>query len=97
MRKFILAALLCAAGSSFAQTMIARQGSDSVRLYDKPCHAEVAAIVPEAKDWRAALAVVGGQPYKACWTVRSPVVFMRYEDGDMGSIPVELFKQDDGA
>lgn len=97
MRALIGAALLCAAGSSFAQTMIARQGSDSVRLSQAPCHAEVAAAVPEAKDWRAALAVVGGQPYKACWTVRGPVVFMRYEDGDAGAIPVQMFKEDAGA
>jgi hypothetical protein len=94
MRHLVCAALLCASISANADSLIARQGSDSIRIYNKPCHAEVIAAVPEAKDMGAAIAMVGGKQYKACWQHRGPVIFLRYEDKDMGSVPVEMFKED---
>jgi hypothetical protein len=94
MRLYACAALLCAFSAQAQDSLIARQGSDSVRLYGRDCHPEVVAAVPEAVDMQAATATVGGQPYKACWERRGPVIFLRYEDKDMGQVPVEMFKED---
>jgi hypothetical protein len=92
----LAAAVACFALPVHSASLVARQEGDSIRIYDKPCHAEVVRAIPETKDMGAAMALVGGKQYKACWESRGPVIFIRYEDGDAGVIPAQLFKEEVG-
>jgi hypothetical protein len=100
MRKFLIAALV-AAGPAIAGTeMVAGYGQDEIRIYDQKC--EIASVLrhiqeDKRKDFRKARAKVNGQTYFACWVQLSapgmpPSVALIYEDGDIGMIPVEHFK-----
>jgi hypothetical protein len=98
-RLLIAAALLCAAGSSFANTMVARQGSDWVRITDAPCTNEnvLSRIAPGAhKQFRAATSGISGAPFAACWVPNGGAALLVYEDGDRGIIPLNEFKEDLG-
>src|SRR5689334_13297511 len=93
-------ALLCAAAllaaPAFADELVASNGLDSVRLSDKPCSSEpvLQRLTPKAREMmREASAVVGGQPFRACWIVNGDSAHLLYEDGDQGLIPLTDFKQ----
>jgi hypothetical protein len=95
MRKYLAAALLAA--SPAMADVIARSGEDSVRLTQNPCqiteHQAFPTGIPE--EFRAASAVVSKKLYVACWALRMDgQVFLIYDDGDAGLVPVSLFKQD---
>lgn len=82
---------------SFAGDMVARSGKDSLRLTQAPCVAKV--HVPEnAKEkLQAAYATIDGKTYPACWAVHSSGnVIVWFEDGDMGAVPITMFKQEKG-
>jgi hypothetical protein len=99
MRKLICAALLCAAGSSFANTMLARQGSDWVRVTDKPCTDQrvLSHLAPGAESrFMAASSIIGGAPFAACWTLSGNMALIIFDDGDKGMIPLSEFKEDLG-
>lgn len=100
MRRFIVAALLCAAGSSFAQdSMVARFGSDSVRIYPVACKSKVILGNAPAELREAlgrAVAWISGKSYEACWTAAMGGVVLFYEDGDQGMVPAQEFKEDNG-
>jgi hypothetical protein len=83
-----------AAAPSFAEELVARQGSDSVRLSDVACKSElVLSRVQEARDeYKAASAQVQGQSFVACWRVMGNVAHLVYEDGDQGIIPIQELK-----
>ena len=92
-------ALLCAAAllaaPAMADDLVARNGSDQIRLSDSPCKNEqVLALIKPA--WRAELrdasAVVEGQSFKACWIANGDAAHVLYEDGDQGVIPLSDFK-----
>lgn len=93
MRSLALVAALLAA-PAFAGDMIARQGSDSVRLTEAPClPAVLARIAPQVQaDYRAAVAQLGGQTYTACWRRTGGMAHLVYEDGDQGMISWSSFK-----
>lgn len=81
----------------FAEELVARQGSDSVRLSDSACSSELVLgrIEPTAKDeYRAATAQFQGQNFVACWRVMGNVAHLVYEDGDQGIIPIQELKPD---
>ena len=93
-------ALLCAAALAAAPVMadelVASNGQDSVRLTDKPCSSEqvLQKLTPKFRElMRDAKAVVGGQPFSACWIVDGDSAHLLYEDGDQGLIPLSDFKQ----
>jgi hypothetical protein len=93
-------ALLCAAALFAAPVMadelVASNGQDSVRLLDKPCSSEpvLQRLTPRFREaMREAAAVVGGQPFRACWIVDGDSAHLLYEDGDQGLIPLADFKQ----
>lgn len=96
----IAVALALASCSASAQTLIARQGDDSVRLSDQPCVSELVLgrLDPDAaKNYRAAAAVFQGQRYQACWRLVGNAAHLVYEDGDQGIIPATELKPDLGA
>ena len=93
-------ALLCAAALVAAPVMadelVASNGLDSVRLSDKPCTSDqvLKRLTPKFRDaMRDASAVVGGQPFRACWIADGESAHLLYEDGDQGLIPLADFKQ----
>lgn len=100
--KKILSALVAAsfAMSAQSETMIARQGSDWVRVTDAPCTNEKVLshlAAGAGKQFRAATSGISGAPYAACWVPSGKMAFMVYEDGDKGLIPLAEFKEDLGA
>jgi hypothetical protein len=94
-RALILVAVL-AAGTAMADDLVARNGSDSVRLTSRPCSTpEVLALLPADihDQFQEAVAHVGGQTFRGCWILGpDDRVHLRYEDGDMGILRYGLFK-----
>ncbi|MEZ0306698.1 MAG: hypothetical protein ACAH21_02155 [Ramlibacter sp.] len=92
-------ALLCGAAlisaPALADELVARNGSDQIRLSDSPCKNEqvLARIKPAYREQlRDANAVVEGQSFKACWIANGEIAHVLYEDGDQGLIPLSDFK-----
>ena len=99
MRSIALIASLLVGFPSVADgTLVARNGDDQVRIFDKPCpYASVLRFIPEEKRalFRKADTRVGGQRWFACWIKLDDHYGLIYEDGDKGVIPVSEFKLDD--
>jgi hypothetical protein len=99
MRALILAAALFAvAGNANADAEV-RDGANFVRVTARPCEdAKVIELIKEAGDnpldYRKAIAEIGGTVYSACWkpNYERQQIFLRYQDGDAGLIPLEAFK-----
>lgn len=95
-----LAVAICAsivAFSASADSMIATNGKDSVRLYQAPCAANVLAHIPPHlhEQFQQASATVDGKEWGACWTLRPDgMVMLVYSDGDGGLIPAMQFTRD---
>lgn len=89
----ILAILLLLAAPVFAQDLVAKNGSDSVRITDQPCPVEVLKHIEQGSRgyFRAALAIVGGKTFEACWAESNGTAFIQYADGDRGMIPMAAF------
>jgi len=90
-----LAAAAFAASPSFAQTLVARQGEDSVRLSDDACKSDlvVSRLEPGmADEFHAASAVFQGKRFQACWRMMGNAAYLIYEDGDQGIIPASELK-----
>lgn len=94
MRNALFAAILALAASAASADYTASNGRDSVRLTDKPCAGEVAALLGEqAKALGAGVAYIGGTQYEVCWMPRrdAPVVQLFFPDGDQGMVPFADF------
>lgn len=89
----ILAALIAAPAA--AETRVASNGRDEVRVTDTPCtFAGVLMHMPEGerKYYQRATARIAGQSYFACWREVGNVLHLWYEDGDQGIVPVRDLK-----
>jgi hypothetical protein len=86
---------LLIAPAAHAAELEAQFGLDRVRIGEAPCTdgAVSAHETSEAfADMHAGYADVGGKRYQACWHVLPDGrVRLRYDDGDQGLIPVQLF------
>jgi hypothetical protein len=97
-RIFMRLVLLCAAFAAapvLANDLVARQGSDSVRLGDGPCTSQsvLGQIDPQLhSQYKSASAVVQGRTFTACWRKRGNVAHLMYEDGDQGIVPMAELK-----
>jgi hypothetical protein len=99
MRPILAAALLCASISVHSASLIAKQGSDWVRIYDQPCaDKNVLPRLPEAVrgEYQKAEAFFGGKTFSACWVANGGGVHLIYEDGDQGIVPFRDLKEDAG-
>jgi hypothetical protein len=97
MRFVLLCAAALAAAPAMAQDLVARQGNNIVRLTDGPCTSEpvLARLQPEFRSgFKAALAVVEGRTFEACWRRTGNVAHLLYEDGDQGIVPLSDLKPD---
>jgi hypothetical protein len=98
MKAVVFCATLAAAlvsAPSFAQTMVARQGDDSVRLTEDACKSQlvISRLDPGmADEFHAASAVFQGQRFQACWRMMGNAAYLIYEDGDQGVIPASELK-----
>lgn len=94
MRSVLLCVALAAA-PAFAADLVARQGSDTVRLADGPCTSEtvLALLDPQLRShYKAATAVVQGRSFSGCWRKTGSVAHLLYEDGDQGIVPMAELK-----
>ena len=94
MRSLFLCVALAAA-PTLAADLVARQGSDTVRLADGPCTSEsvLGQIDPQLhSQYKAASAVVQGQSFAGCWRKTGSVAHLLYEDGDQGIVPMADLK-----
>ena len=94
MRLIFLCAALAAA-PAMAGDLVARHGSDTIRLADEPCTSELVLGRLEARyhsQYKAASAVVQGQTFSACWRMAGRAVHLMYEDGDQGILPMTALK-----
>ena len=87
MRFALLCAAALAAAPAMAQDLVARQGNDTVRLATRPapaCRCWPACSPEIQSEFKAALAVVEGRTFEACWRPAGNVAHLLYEDGDQG-------------
>lgn len=88
-------AAAAAAAPALAEELVARQGTDSVRLSDAACESKLVLSRVEpgsAEEYKAATAEFQGQNFVACWRTMGAVAHLVYEDGDQGIIPLEELK-----
>lgn len=91
--------LLALAHNAEAGELVAKNGSDYVRLHERSCEHE--AITPRLgplsrEHYQAASSVVNGKKYAACWADPGGQIHLIYEDGDQGLIPARDFKEEVG-
>src|SRR5690349_20600952 len=78
--------------------LVARNGGDWVRLHESPC--TNAAILDRLKAeyqarFRKGEGFISGKPYAMCWTpLQDESVFMIWEDGELGRVPMIAFEKD---
>jgi hypothetical protein len=95
MKYALLFCAALAAAPAFADDLVARNGSDSVRLGETPCTSELvlSRLEKQAHDhYKSASALVDGQNFVACWRVVGNAAHLLYEDGDQGVIPLAELK-----
>jgi hypothetical protein len=95
--RALIACLALVATAAQADSMVASNGRDSVRLLDVPCSSDAVLqrVNPRVREqMRDARATVGGEDYHACWIVYGDSARLMYEDGDQGLIPLTDFKHD---
>jgi hypothetical protein len=96
--KFLLIAAALAAGPAMAD-LVAKRGDDTLRLTEEACPVTMGKHLPADIIGRfmAAVAIVDGKTHLGCWTLRGDgQVFLRYEDGDAGLLPLSWFKNEPG-
>lgn len=84
---------------ALADDLVARNGKNYLRLQDLPCPARMAPLIPPEvlEMFRAAVAQLEGRQYPGCWAMRPDgTIFVRYEDGDAGLIPMSQFQAEPG-
>lgn len=87
------------AATPAAADLVTRHGADTLRLTEEPCPVTMSKYVPAEIIGRflAAVAIMDGKTYMGCWTIRGDgQVFLRYEDGDSGLVPLTSFKDEPG-
>jgi hypothetical protein len=77
------------------------EGANSITLFDKACEngGVLARIAPENRHmFRTGQSVLDGKTYDMCWAVpvEQPVVFLVYDDGDVGRLPLAAFQRAQG-
>ena len=95
MKTVLLLCAALAAAPVMADDLIARNGSDSVRLGEAPCTSQLVLgrLQPQMHpQYKAAQAQVDGQNFVACWRVVGNAAHLLYEDGDQGIIPLAELK-----
>jgi hypothetical protein len=94
----VKSALLCAALIALpagAQQLVARWGRDVVHFQDAPCASEkvLHRLDPALRSqYRAAAVLMGGQPFTACWRMKTINAHLVYEDGDEGIVPLAVIR-----
>jgi hypothetical protein len=94
MLAMAVALLLGACATTHADSVVARNGNNAVRLIDQPCSNEgvLKKLAPAMRArMRDADALVEGNRYHACWIVEGNSAHLLYDDGDQGLIPLADF------
>lgn len=95
MKVVLLCAALAAAAPAIARDLVARQGSDSVRLAEGRCQVEqvLSRLDPQLQEqYKEATATVQGRTFAACWRMTPDGAHLLYEDGDQGLVPTADLK-----
>lgn len=85
MKRIVLCAGAALLALSAQADWIANDGTDSVRLTEKPC----ALDIPQREVMLAGSAVVAGEQWVLCWApVSLQHIRLVYEDGDVGLVNI---------
>jgi hypothetical protein len=98
MRKFILAALLCAAGSAMADYVASNDAGDELRLMNGACdHQDILdQLKPEFhSQFKRAQATIGGAVVRGCWIEieEEKAFYVQFENGQGNVFPMGMFKE----
>lgn len=99
MKKSFLLGLLALACIPALSGPVFEENGDRIHLTEKACPAEIVEIAkkagaPEDQKFLLAETTVGGKDFKACWTlIDAGRLGLVYEDGDIGMMRVENFKE----
>lgn len=93
MKKLLLALTLAFASAYSLADWVATQGADYLVAKETACPAAIADKVPAEFRPRlhAAVGHYDGKDYAGCWIQNEDKVYVIYEDGDQGVIPVAAF------
>jgi hypothetical protein len=95
-RSILFLILLLLTPLALAETRVLRQGNDEVRVFDGPCvSAETIGRIPEneREGWKKVQGYINGQRYFGCWRpLDEAFVYILWEDGDQGLIPLTELK-----
>jgi hypothetical protein len=86
--------LLFLAPMALAGQRVASEGDDEVRIFDTPCVSmETIARIPEAnrEGWGKVQGRVQGQRFFGCWRALGEAIYILWEDGDQGIMPLQEF------
>lgn len=92
---FVAAAAVFFPPAASADSYMAKSGNDKIVITGEKCPASVAKhIKPEhIGQFRLAHVMLNNKLFVACWTMAEPqTIFVMYEDGDTGQIPVAAFE-----
>jgi hypothetical protein len=96
MKKYVFGLILALAGLSASADLVSRHDKDFVILRDTAgsCPAAIQEkINPEQVGrFKRADVQIEGKDYVACWAEASGAVFLIYDDGDQGLLPLNLFE-----
>lgn len=95
MKVGLLLCAVLAAAPGWARNMVAYEGGSAARLSDEPCSNEqvLGQLDTQLRPaFRNASVEVNGQTFSACWGPAGNAVYLLYEDGDEGLIPVHKLK-----
>lgn len=76
---------------AFGGDLVAYEGADMIRLTETACSNQtvLGRIDPSSREhFRSATATVDGRTYQACWGALPAAVYLIYEDGDQGVVPI---------
>lgn len=89
MNKNIIASLLMAVSfvATAAPVAITTRDTESVILFDEQKHCEEGRLYAEYFDGRVT--------HKGCWALArgGSIIHIKYDDGDQGGIPVQMFRK----
>ena len=81
---------------AYADSFVARSGDDSLTLHQEACP-----IGSWLKDWKKATWVWEGKSVAACWSLAKrtdgrTMVMTLDEDGEVGEMPMQMFRKEEG-
>ncbi len=95
--RILIVALALVAFSAHAETMVANNGKDTIRLWNEPCKTPdvVKRLREEYREqFQRADGDIDSETFQGCWILHGSDVYLMWNDGDKSLLPMTDFKPD---